>query len=84
MSFESYKNIAEVLQDFKIRSTEINFIEEVDFTSRKSFQEELEFCLREFVFEESEYAVCETIIFPVLKEVYRAYREKFTLWSQKC
>ncbi|WP_324632354.1 hypothetical protein [Phormidium sp. CCY1219] len=34
-------------------------------------------------FYESEYAVCETIIFPNLKEVYRNYREKFTLWSHK-
>jgi hypothetical protein len=83
MSFESYKNIAEVLKEFNIRSTEVDFIQELNFSSRISFQEELEFCLREFVVEESEYAVCETIIFPVLKEVYRTYRKKFTLWSHK-
>ena len=50
---------------------------------RDAFREELEFCLREFAFEESEAAVCETIIFPVLKEAYRNYRDRFALWSHK-
>ncbi|MEQ9621910.1 hypothetical protein [Coleofasciculus chthonoplastes] len=39
--------------------------------------------MKELTFEESEYAICETIIFPVLKELYRLYRDKFTLWSHK-
>ena len=49
----------------------------------KSFKDDLEFSLKEFNFEDSEYAVCEVIIFPVLKEVYRHYRDEFTLWSHK-
>jgi len=83
MSFDSYKNISEVLQEFSITSVEKNYIVETEINFRDYFKEELEFSLKEFMFEESEYAVCETIIFPVLKEVYRSYREKFTLWSHK-
>ncbi|HAA31746.1 MAG TPA: hypothetical protein DCE56_33675, partial [Cyanobacteria bacterium UBA8553] len=59
------------------------YIVETEMTIRESFKEDLEFSLKEFTFAESEYAVCETIIFPVLKEVYRNYRDKFTLWSHK-
>ena len=83
MSFDSYKNISEVLQEYSITSVEKNYIVETEINLRDYFKEELEFSLKEFMFEESEYAVCETIIFPVLKEVYRSYREKFTLWSHK-
>ncbi|NES24815.1 MAG: hypothetical protein F6K41_39385 [Symploca sp. SIO3E6] len=83
MSFDSYKNISEVLQEYSITSVEENYIVETEINLRDYFKEELEFSLREFVFEESEYAVCETMIFPVLREVYRSYREQFTLWSHK-
>lgn len=83
MSFDSYKNIGEVLKEYNISSTEANFIIETEFTIRETFQEELMFSLREFNYNESEYAICEAIIFPVLKELYRSYREKFTLWSHK-
>jgi hypothetical protein len=83
MSFDSYKNIGEVLLEFQITSAEDNYIIEKPFKIRDSFREDLEFCLREFTFEESEYAICETIIFPVLKEVYRFYRHDLTLWSHK-
>jgi hypothetical protein len=83
MSFDSYKNIGEVLKEYRITSTEANYIVETEIAIREAFQEELEFCLREFAFTESEYAICETIIFPILKEIYRHYRDKFTLWSHK-
>ncbi len=83
MSFDSYKTIGEVLKEFTITATETNYILETDTVIREAFKEDLEFCLREFTVEESEYAICETIIFPLLKEVYRQYRDKFTLWSHK-
>jgi len=83
MSFDSYKNISEVLQEFNITAIEAEFIIESKIEVRSVFQEDLEFCLREFSFEESEYGVCEMIIFPILKELYRRYRNQFTLWSHK-
>jgi len=83
MSFESYKNIGQVLKEYEITSSETNYIIETEIDLRESFRDDLEFCMRELTFEESEYAICETIIFPVLKELYRLYRDKFTLWSHK-
>ena len=83
MSFDSYINIGEVLKEYNITSTEEGFILETEFIIRESFIEELNFSLKEFNYTESEYAICEAIIFPVLKELYRNYRKKFTLWSHK-
>ncbi|MEQ9353882.1 hypothetical protein [Coleofasciculus chthonoplastes] len=83
MSFESYKNLGEVLKEYEITASETNYIIENKIDIRESFREDLEFCMKELTFEESEYAICETIIFPVLKELYRLYRDKFTLWSHK-
>lgn len=83
MSFDNYKNIAQVMQEFVITSQESNYIEPILIPIKTSFQEELEFNLKEFVFAESEYGICETIIFPILKEVYKLYKEKVTLWSHK-
>jgi hypothetical protein len=83
MSFDSYKNVAEVLKEYSIISHEENFIVETEINIRDAFREDLEFSLREFTFEESEYAICEAIIFPILKEIYRSYRESFSLWSHK-
>lgn len=37
----------------------------------------------EGVFDNSEIAICENIIYPVLKEVWKAYRSKFLLWSHQ-
>ncbi|NER33298.1 MAG: hypothetical protein F6J93_04365 [Oscillatoria sp. SIO1A7] len=83
MSFDSYKTIAEVLTAYSITSIEERYIVETEVPIRDAFREELEFCLREFAFEESEAAVCETIIFPVLKEAYRNHRDRLALWSHK-
>ncbi len=68
MSFDSYKNVAEVLKEYSIVSHEENFILETEINIRDTFREDLEFSLRELTFEESEYAICEAIIFPILKE----------------
>jgi hypothetical protein len=83
MSFDSYRNIGEVLKEYNIISSEGNFIIETPINIREAFKEDLEFSLREFNFEDSEYAICEAVIFPILKEIYRNYREDFTLWSHK-
>lgn len=69
MSFNSYENLAQVLQDYQIQQSGANFIEVEGIAVRSAFREDLEFSLREFNFEESEYGVCEAIIFPILKRL---------------
>ncbi|AKG21835.1 hypothetical protein [Calothrix sp. 336/3] len=83
MSFDSYKNIAEVLQEYRITSCTEKFIIETHIPIRESFREDLDFSLKALTWEESESAICEAIIFPSLKEIYRSHCEYFTLWSHK-
>ncbi|NMF66454.1 hypothetical protein DP113_19595 [Brasilonema octagenarum UFV-E1] len=81
MSFSSYKIIGEVLKAFQVIYTEANFVGEVEFNIPDYFREDLETMMRDGVVDNSEFAICENLIYPVLKEVWKCYRSKFILWS---
>ncbi|BAY79993.1 hypothetical protein NIES25_64810 (plasmid) [Nostoc linckia NIES-25] len=81
MAFSSYKTISEVLKEFLISYTESNFIKEAEFRITDYFREDLEIVMSEGVVDNSEFAICENLIYPVLKEVWKKYSSKFTLWS---
>jgi hypothetical protein len=83
MSFSNYKTIGEVLKEFTVTYTESNFIGEVEFNVSDYFREDLQTVMREGVVNNSEFAVCENLIYPVLKEVWKRYSSKFTLWSHE-
>ena len=83
MSFSNYKTISTVLKEFKVIYTEANFIEELVFNIPESFRNDLSFVMREGVVDNSEYAICENLIYPILKEVWKPYSSKLTLWSHQ-
>ena len=83
MSFSSYKTIGEVLKQFQVIYTEANFMGEAEFQVSDYFREDLETVMREGVVNNSEFAICENLIYPVLKEVWKRYSSKFTLWSHQ-
>jgi hypothetical protein len=83
MSFNKYKNIAHVLQDFPLVYQEENFINQIPFQLDPYFENKLDFLLREGVIFNSEYAICENIIYPILVEVWQKYAEKLLLWSHQ-
>jgi hypothetical protein len=83
MSFSQYQNLGETLQKFQIRYTAANFMQEVDFPISDYFRQDWNLMLEEAVVDNSEFAVCQNLIYPVLKEVWKAYRSKFLLWTQK-
>ncbi|MEQ8462465.1 hypothetical protein [Coleofasciculus sp. E1-EBD-02] len=83
MSFSSYKSIGVVAKAFQIKYIRDNFITEIEFDVSDSFRNELELILNEGVFDNSDMAICETIIYPILKEVWKAYRRNFLLWSHQ-
>lgn len=47
------------------------------------FREDIDLIIKELNFDQVESVACEMIIFPFLREVYRNYRHKFTLWSHR-
>jgi hypothetical protein len=83
MPFTTYKSIGDVLKDYQIVSTETDFIVETPILISEAFRADLDFSLRELVFDNSEYAVCENLIYPTLKEVYKSYKDHFVLWSHQ-
>ena len=83
MPFSAYKTISSVLKEFQITYTESNFIVETEFHVSDYFREDLEFTMREGVVDNSEFAICENLIYPILKEVWKRYYSGFILWSHQ-
>lgn len=81
MPFNTYKKISQVVSEFSIVYEESNFIVEKTTQVDERFQSELNLVLQEGAVDTSEYAVCEKFIYPVLKEVWKNYREQLLLWS---
>lgn len=81
MAFSNFKTIGEVLKEYQVTYTEENFMGETEFIISDYFREDLQTVMREGVVYSSEYAICENIIYPILKEVWKHYNPKFTLWS---
>ncbi|HBR73654.1 MAG TPA: hypothetical protein DEA78_08050 [Cyanobacteria bacterium UBA11159] len=72
-----------VVKEFQVTYTEANFMKEIEFNIPNYFREDLEFMMREAVVDNSEFAVCENLIYPILKEVWKCYYSKFVLWSHQ-
>ena len=83
MSFSAYKSLAETLKEFQVTYTEASFITEVEFSISDYFRQDLQIVMEEAVVDNSEFAICENLIYPVLKEVWKQYRSNFILWSHK-
>lgn len=83
MAFDSYKTIGAVVKEFQITYTEADFITGLTFATSDYFREDLHLMIREGVVDNSEFAICENLIYPVLKEVWKHYRSKFLLWSHQ-
>lgn len=84
MAFSSYKSLGAVVKEFQVTYTEADFIVGLKFNIPDYFREDLQTVMREGVVDNSEFAICENLIYPVLKEVWKCYRSKFILWSHEC
>ena len=83
MPFSNYKNIGAVAKKFQIKYVQSNFLLEIEFPVPESFKEELDLVSTDGVIDNSKAAICENLIYPVLKEVWKHYRSKLTLWSHQ-
>ena len=81
MAFSDFKSIAEVQAKFSIKASKAALIGvEEPLTPSEWFQQEFAFNMQQFNFAESEMARCQALIFPVLREVYKAYADTYVLW----
>jgi hypothetical protein len=83
MAFSNYRTIGAVIKEFQMTYAEANFVIETAFSIPDYFREDLQIMMLEGVVDNSEFAVCENLVYPVLKEVWKIYRSKFLLWSHE-
>jgi hypothetical protein len=83
MSFSSFKSLSETLKEFEVVYTEANFVEGKAFSVSDYFRQDLQLMMDDAVVDNSEYAICENLIYPILKEVWKQYRGNFILWSHE-
>ena len=83
MAFTDYKSIAQVQEEYHIKYEERNFINYTDLTPSDKFIEDLDFNMDNIDVFSSEASRCENVIYPVLREIYKGFTNKYTLWSHK-
>ena len=84
MAFSDFKTIPDVQKKFGIRHIENDFIKiEEAVSPSEHFLKELEFSRRYIPIFASEGARCEAVIYPILREVYKAYAANYALWIKE-
>jgi len=83
MSLSGCKRLSETLREFEVVYTDANFVEEIPFAVSDYFRQDLQLMMDEAVVDNSEYAICENLVYPILKEVWKQYRRNFILWSHE-
>ena len=83
MAFSDFKTISEVQEKFRIIYTEDDFVEAEPSNPSEEFLRDFEFTREHINVFASEAARCETIIFPVLKERYKTYADRYALWVKQ-
>ncbi len=83
MAFSEYKDIGQVQIEFNIKLDDEDFVFANSVSPPELFLQEFEFTLENLPVFTSEGARTEAVIFPILREVYKNYSDKFILWIQK-
>ncbi len=84
MSLKKFKSIDEVASKYQISIKKANFIVDVPPTPMPVLlKEELKYIILNYPYNISEAAIRETILFPILKEVWKRYDQTLMLWANK-
>ncbi len=83
MAFSQFKDLGKVVQEFQIRYHEADFVQTLAFPLSDYFRDDLRLTLQDAVVNNSEFAICENLVYPILKEVWKAYRDRLLLWSHE-
>lgn len=83
MAFSDYKTLDQVQREFNIAYQEETYLQPQPVELSQYFVEEIEFNREQIDVFASEGARAEAIIFPILREMYKPYHERYSLWIQK-
>jgi hypothetical protein len=84
MSFRKYKEIGQILEVFDLGYKVKDFISvDKNVLAPAFLKSEISYTLQNLPYKVSEAAIGEMIIFPILREVWKGFDTKLTLWSHK-
>ena len=76
-----FKSLAAVLKHYQIHYKEADFEIIKTATLNESVRQDIFFTLKEVAYDVSEAAICENLIYPILKEAWKLYVDIFSIWS---
>ena len=83
MAFSDFKAISDVQEKFRIKYTANDFFKVEAASPSPQFLQEFQFTMENINVFSSEASRCEAIIFPVLREAYKAYADTYALWIRQ-
>jgi hypothetical protein len=83
MAFTQYKQLADVLKKYQIRYEERPWKSGKRTRVPNDLKADIKFTMEEVVYDNSEAAICENLIYPVLKTVWKAHSKTLALWSHQ-
>ena len=83
MAFSDFKTISDVQEKYRIKYDFKDFFGAEEKNPTEQFLQEFDFSIQHFDIYSSEASRCEIVIFPILREVYKDYAEKYGLWVKK-
>jgi hypothetical protein len=80
---KKFKNLPQVLSEFQIQHRiNVPFPVTEKTVASDYFKAELQLTFEKVPYNVSEIAVCETLIYPTLREVWKSYSDIFNIWSR--
>ena len=83
MGFTGFKEVGDVLREHQLAYREEPFSIDVFREAPAALVDELKFTFDEIAYAASEFAICENLIYPVLRAAYKPYTDSLALWSHK-
>jgi hypothetical protein len=82
MSFNQFRNLPEVLKKYSLTLQETQWQNSMQITAPEFLKQELDFTLNNVPYSASEAAICENLIYPILKQAWKSYADVLAIWSQ--
>jgi hypothetical protein len=81
MAFGNFKSLGDVALAYQVGVTVDSFLQPIPFPVDARFESELTFALKNVDVRMSEASVCEFLIAPVLREVWKPHSDALSIWS---
>jgi hypothetical protein len=78
-----FKSLSAVLKHYKIHYAEADFVIIKTAIMQEAVQQDIVFTLKEVAYNVSEAAICENLIYPLLKAAWKLYADIFSIWSHQ-